>query len=133
MKKQCTKCKLDKDISEFAIKSGNKKSLWCKKCQSEYSKKHYILNKEKYKDKAKRHSAEYRDWIDTLKDGKSCEKCGESRKWVLDFHHKTADDKLFNISSMKRLQWGKARVIEEVKKCSILCSNCHRDLHHSLS
>ena len=27
-------------------------------------------------------------------------------------------------------QSNKLKVIEEIKKCIVLCSNCHRDLHY---
>ena len=56
-----------------------------------------------------------------------CSICGEDRWWVLDFHHTDPNKKEKHIShlieSPKKLQ-------EELKKCIVVCSNCHRDLHY---
>ncbi len=55
-------------------------------------------------------------------------KCGIANPVVLDFHHKNGNDKAFTISSFRRAV-GFQRVQEEVKKCEIVCANCHRILH----
>jgi hypothetical protein len=41
--KQCTKCKKQKDESEFCKRSRHKDGLsyWCKACESEYARKRY--------------------------------------------------------------------------------------------
>ncbi len=47
--KQCTKCKTIKNISEFKINKNYKDGLvsWCTKCNREYGRRHYMLNKKK--------------------------------------------------------------------------------------
>jgi hypothetical protein len=49
MKKVCSKCKEEKDISEFPYKKAGKCCLdtICKKCKTLYNKEYHILNKEK--------------------------------------------------------------------------------------
>jgi len=61
----------------------------------------------------------------TLLGGK-CSKCG----WLghpsaFDFHHRS--DKHFAIGSAANKSW--SRVWKELKKCDLLCANCHRTLH----
>ncbi len=66
-----------------------------------------------------------RQWLQEYKSTLSCEKCGESHPACLDFHHR--DEKLESVSKMRC--WSINKILEEIKKCSVLCSNCHRKLH----
>lgn len=62
--------------------------------------------------------------------GGKCEQCGYSRCIAaLEFHH-TNGEKDFGISA-KGITRSWAKVQEELDKCICLCSNCHRELHHS--
>ena len=70
-----------------------------------------------------------RDWIKQLKDSLQCVNCGESRNWVLEFHHTDPSKKELEVSNLI-LRVSKEKVLEEVKKCIVLCCNCHRDLHY---
>lgn len=85
------------------------------------------------KDTSKRYEKARRDrnklWIQKLKDDLSCEICGESRSWVLDFHHKDPKNKDHGVADMV-IRYSKERVLNEVKKCMVLCANCHRDIHY---
>ena len=66
-----------------------------------------------------------------LKGGK-CQICGyDNCVWALDFHHYDEKTKLFDLSTggMTR-SW--AKIEEEVSKCALLCSNCHREVHAGL-
>ena len=59
--------------------------------------------------------------------GGKCKKCGETRIWVLDFHHDDPSKKENMISKLMNSNFPKAK--EEAAKCDLLCSNCHRDFH----
>ena len=59
--------------------------------------------------------------------GGKCEVCGyRKHPCALDFHHKGKKDsdmtKLIRSNNWKNIK-------KELKKCSLLCSNCHRELH----
>lgn len=59
--------------------------------------------------------------------GGSCESCGyEEHPSALEFHH-PRDDKNVSIGSVANKSWDVVR--EEVRKCRLLCSNCHRIEH----
>lgn len=61
--------------------------------------------------------------------GGSCQKCGENNIFKLCFHHLDTKEKEFEISDIKYYRWS---IIEkEIKKCILLCSNCHSELHSS--
>lgn len=58
-----------------------------------------------------------------------CELCGYDKSVVaLDFHHIDSSKKDFTISSSKTINLNK-RIKNELDKCQVLCSNCHRELH----
>jgi|266.fasta.fasta_contig_21_1781767_length_538_multi_4_in_0_out_0_1 hypothetical protein len=126
--KICSKCKKDLLLEEFSLKKGKPQS-YCKSCHKEYRKQHYIDNKQKYINKASLYRKEFWEWFKNLKKDLSCEKCGESRPWVLDFHHTDSQEKDTDVSTLVN-SCSKTKVLEEIGKCVVLCSNCHRDHHY---
>jgi hypothetical protein len=57
--------------------------------------------------------------------GDECVRCGERDPVVLDFDHIDPETKDFSLSAAFRvLSW--KRILEEVRKCQILCANDHR-------
>lgn len=64
--------------------------------------------------------------------GGKCEICGYDKSIVaLSFHHKDKKGKTFTISSHLGLPM--EDLIAEVKKCSMICLNCHAELHNGKS
>ena len=60
--------------------------------------------------------------------GGKCELCGDKNIFHLTFHHKDKNDKSYEINKIKNYRWS---IIEkEIKKCSLLCHNCHQKLHN---
>lgn len=59
-----------------------------------------------------------------------CEDCGfEGHNSQFDFHHRDPASKLFDISKARQRNMAKDVILRELKKCVLLCANCHR-LHH---
>jgi hypothetical protein len=59
--------------------------------------------------------------------GGKCEICGKSNFIFLEFHHKDGERKEDNLSVLINGRWSK--IENEIKKCILLCSNCHREKH----
>jgi hypothetical protein len=57
------------------------------------------------------------------KKSKGCCLCGESDPACLDFHHLDSEEKEFEIA---QLTLSKSKMEEEIRKCVVICSNCHR-------
>ena len=55
-----------------------------------------------------------------------CITCGEDDPVVLDFDHRDGNTKIGNISDMARFSLGLDTLMKEIKKCDVLCANCHR-------
>jgi hypothetical protein len=114
--KICSKCGVEKPITDyhkngFDNKGNQKYRGYCKTCANK-------REMERYWDK--------RAFVDAQRT--QCVKCGETRSYVLDFHHKNETEKSFTIGAMKR---GNKDIIQkELDKCVVLCANCHRELHY---
>lgn len=115
--KQCTKCKRILPLSAFGWRDKSKGTLRsdCKECHSNYMKQKYQQKKNE---------------IQELKSHLKCAKCGESRGYVLDFHHINPEEKTANISRLTSNTSNISRVYEEIQKCVVLCANCHREFHY---
>lgn len=123
--RKCSVCKIEKDLDEFH-KKANDHSYMCKECRKIYIRNHYKNNKTKYIEKAKKSNEKAVEAFNQMKSELKCVKCGESHIACLDFHHLDPNKKEASISrlinSTKKLQ-------QEIEKCIVLCSNCHRKLH----
>jgi hypothetical protein len=102
-----------------------------KEYQKNYVKQHYLDNKEIYKQRAKESNKRYVQWFKEIKNSLVCTKCGENRPACIEFHHPEHSKKETTVATMIRKQWSRKRVLEEIAKCEILCSNCHKDFHWS--
>lgn len=129
--KICSNCKNEKNKNEFNKSKELKDGLssWCKESVKIRSKKYYQDNKELITLKTKNYKDNIRLFINEFKEKNGCEKCGENKFYLLDFHHIDPKQKDFNISvgasgpSIEKIK-------EEIKKCVLLCSNHHREFHY---
>lgn len=135
----CTRCHQTLEESSFSKEPRGKDGLkaWCKSCHSEVAKAWYYKNHAKAKKKnreAYRANLEVRKFKNRqaaiaratrIQDLKRvpCKDCGLNfHPWQMDFDH--LRDKKFNISEGRHRPW--KMILEEVAKCDIVCSNCHR-------
>lgn len=73
---------------------------------------------------------EVKQHLAVIKRDNCCRLCGEGHPACLDFHHTDPEGKEFAIADfMKRRQPRFADLLIELKKCELICSNCHRRLH----
>lgn len=68
--------------------------------------------------------------IDSL--GGKCQKCGYNKcLQALHFHHRDPTQKKMSLAASHLLSKEKREMAwEEVKKCDLLCSNCHMEIHY---
>lgn len=81
------------------------------------------------------HSQYIRAWRRKLKlldiFGSHCEICGYNKNIAaLEFHHKDSTQKEFKLDARKLANTKWENILIEAKKCQLLCSNCHRELHN---
>ena len=87
--------------------------------------KRKVYTKEERHERNKKRANRRKSLMINLKKGKQCEKCGyRAYPQILHFHHKGSDKKK-DVSSCRSLR----EIEEEVKKCILLCPNCHAEEH----
>lgn len=123
--KKCAGCNDPKPLNEFT-KDG--RGYYCLECQRGFGKKHYQNNKAYYKKKARKRDKELREWFRDYKRGLKCQ-CGEDHPACIEFHHTESDEKDTEITDAVSNGWRIERILEEIAKCIVVCSNCHRKLH----
>ena len=80
------------------------------------------------KDREERHRR--KEFLVKMLGGK-CERCGYNKSiYALSFHHLDPANKHFDISLNGNIMHHWEEVIEEAKKCVLLCLNCHAVEHN---
>lgn len=130
--KQCSKCKRILPIENFRWKnkSQNLHHSQCKQCQSKREKERYLQDKQR-KDAIIQRTLSYKERnLEYIKQRKACgcAKCGEKRFYVLDFHHLDKKQKNDTINNLRTCSLD--TLSQEIDKCIVLCSNCHREFHY---
>ena len=69
-------------------------------------------------------------YVTQFKRNSKCVVCGENSSCCLEFHHLRGKNKLFTISSaICNIKVDMKMLRNEIKKCVMICSNCHKKLH----
>ena len=59
-----------------------------------------------------------------------CKLCGYNKcEKALEFHHLDPSTKLINIAKLGMTRHNSQFVLDELRKCVVLCANCHREFH----
>ena len=95
-------------------------------------KEYYQKNKERYREHSRNQKNRGRIFVNKIKNESTCLFCRESDPCCLDFHHKNPNEKYIDISDLIKNHASIETLSNEIKKCVVLCANCHRKLHHHL-
>jgi len=135
----CNRCGVPQDLSEFYLRGarGGPRAgelfKRCKTCSSKHVREFYAANKEQIKKRSMEHSHQKRmrsrALVELAKENKPCEDCGKVYPAAaMEFHHRDPATKLATISvlSASRVSTDPKYLLEEIKKCGLLCATCHR-------
>jgi 5-methylcytosine-specific restriction endonuclease McrA len=129
--KRCGTCAAIKSESEFNFRSREKGTIHstCRECQRAMKAAHYERNKASYKARSalskKRLVDRNKFYVYQYLLGKQCVDCGENDIAVLEFDH-VRQEKFMSISQMVQNAFAIEKISEEIQKCEVRCSNCHR-------
>jgi 5-methylcytosine-specific restriction endonuclease McrA len=132
--KKCSFCGEFKPENEFHWRNKllGKRRGYCRSCQADKHRKWYEDedNAKTVKQRTKLRNARMRDearrYVYDLLSRSSCSICGEDNPAALDFHHRDPKAKVKEIPKMISSGYSLESIKEEIAKCRILCSNCHR-------
>lgn len=127
---------MDKPLAAFSRNRHRSDGVqsYCTECRRDYLRSHYARNISKYRSAARarneRRRAVIRRIIQEAKD-RPCSDCGSRYPpHVMDFDHRDTRDKMFSIGRDALAQIPDAVLQEEIQKCDVVCSNCHRVRTH---
>lgn len=104
-----------------------------KKKQREWNRKYYRNNKERrkesFREAGEKRLKKLKEWYNEYKETLKCSFCSEDNSVCLDFHHKDPSKKDLNVSLALNRRYSKKRILKEISKCIVVCSNCHRKIH----
>lgn len=96
----------------------------------EYHRQYYQRNSATYKARAKKFTdrvrLEVKQAVYEYLLAHPCVDCGEKDPIVLEFDHRDADQKRFDVGAAMRRGCSLKTVFEEIAKCDVRCANCHR-------
>jgi hypothetical protein len=154
--KICSKCKQEKSLDKFykLKKRYENQTVFhtarCKKCTNEVN----VSNSKKYEEyysnyrknnkeaAAERSKLNYKrkkeNWLKFLAENieLKCQvqSCGYDKCFAaLDFHHRNPEEKEYGIYDLMKMAFNeknKSILLAEIKKCDVLCANCHRERHY---
>lgn len=128
--KICTLCKILKKETEFSPRKTALDGLSsrCKICHNTEVRKAYRLNPDIKLEYHRKKRQELVDIVNEIKEKSGCCNCSEKNSVCLDFHHIDPTKKDLTVSKLMFCK-SKDRMLKEIKKCVVLCANCHRKFH----
>lgn len=119
--KHCSKCGEYKQSHEFYfLHNRNQYQAYCKQCAGN---KNSVVKKKNKQIK--------RNFVKDLKDNKPCKDCGVCYPYyVMDFDHKPEFEKKLCVNQLTAQRATKEILLNEISKCDLVCSNCHRIRTH---
>jgi len=135
MIKHCTGCSQDKSTDEFHKHLGKRDGLqvYCKSCTVDRNRE-YNRKPSRQKSIASRRTRVKKSNSKLIRRHKSllgCVFCSEKEPCALDYHHISSSEKDGNIATM--ISWSQESLVREIRKCVVICSNCHRKLHAGIA
>ncbi len=132
--KQCRKCGRSEPVAEFPSRLSHN----CWDCHEEQASGHRpvrVIEGDQYEKRRSRSKIhrERRKLILVEMLGSKCADCGieVGEKWpsaCFDFHHEgTKEAIIAKLMHSWKSKYG--QLLEEIRKCTLLCSNCHRKRH----
>lgn len=106
--------------------------------QKEYGKQHFIANRAAYRAASKRSKENRRprkqEFVRRHKLLCGCKRCGyRESHYALEYHHIDPSQKDSTVSRLLSGNWSLKTIKKEIKKCVVLCSNCHRLTHDEIN
>lgn len=122
----CPRC--ERDDVEFGVRASGRRQAYCVECTKEYGREWHQKNKEKripkLRQQKKQRLDDTRNQVYDFMGEVGCADCGNKDLRVLEFDHIL--EKVDNVSAMIAHGRPWDVIQDEMKKCEIVCANCHK-------
>jgi hypothetical protein len=126
----CTRCGEIKPLDQFPpVRRGEPRlQTWCRDCFASYGaeyyrKNHHVQKRRLLRNALARRAGNHKRMLEYLA-AHPCVDCGEADVVVLQFDH--LHNKRFDLAQMLSGGWTWRAIEQEIAKCEVRCSNCHR-------
>ena len=121
----CARCLDWKPRAEFHNTRTGQFS-YCRDCRNAYDRRYYNERGKAARLARQRAAMDAaRAWMVSIKNGVPCADCGEMFPvYVMHWDHLPGFEKVADVSSIVRSR-SRDAVLEELKKCELVCANCH--------
>jgi len=130
--KKCIECEKTYPVKFFRWADSSRllRLSRCRYCDKNLQSEKYYRNKSQYLESNYRSYQKLRVILDECKNN-PCIDCGNSYPpYVMDFDHRDPKTKVAKVSALT--YWGsEKKLLDEVAKCDLVCSNCHRIRTHN--
>jgi len=128
-RKYCFKCSPFGEHNTRQLENSfGRKIKVCPSCEKEHNQKAHKCFSCYFKERQARKIEDVKKMV-----GDSCWICKYNKTWKnLCFHHIDPEDKLFGLSTRELVGTKWSKVIKEMKKCILVCYNCHGEIHDNL-
>jgi hypothetical protein len=100
-----------------------KRKKYCENCLLKNRRKNVL-------ESSRKRMIRNREFVKNYKEGRKCELCGYNNyPQLLEFHHKNRKEKTNGVNLLMKTLKNLRIIEEEIKKCRLLCANCHKELH----
>ncbi|HYG79205.1 MAG TPA: hypothetical protein VD861_02385 [Pyrinomonadaceae bacterium] len=128
--KQCYRCKIIKDTSEFHRYARNRDGVqsYCSSCKKEIDRRFNEQHPRRNYGRTREYARRNLRWLHEFLKAKQCEweGCTINDPDVLVFDHINLAEKREHVSIMVHSSFGLKSIQEEVAKCRALCANHHQ-------
>lgn len=123
--RRCAKCRKWKGPADYHDSHTGQFS-YCRECRREYDRTYYAeRGKDARKQRQRAHIARNLEWLAELKRGIPCADCGGVFPTpIMHWDHLPGSLKIDSVSALAR-ERSRTLVLEELKKCELVCANCH--------
>ncbi len=102
-----------------------------KEVQAKAQRDHYQRYQTQFRTRTKIRRRARKNWLREIKSRMVCRRCPEQFHECLHFHH-IDDNKDDNVTKMVNELRPIHRIVDEMRKCVVLCANCHAKTHAGL-
>ena len=122
--KHCPKCDRNLPIGRFN-RAGDGRQHWCRDCFRAYFRARGQKHRDQSRASRERRREIAQEFLLRYLVAHACVDCGEDELMVLEFDH-CRGEKVEDISRLLSLGAGLDRLESEVRRCDVVCANCHR-------